>query len=56
MIRSMVVTYYEVKNWTLDLRTTRVLPLLTGYPPACPNAYRYPRAVEVVSSLHLNHR
>ena len=22
----------------------------------CPNAYRYPRAVEVVSSLHLNHR
>ena len=42
MIRSMVVTFYEVKNWTLDLRTTRMLPLLTGYPPACPNAYRYP--------------
>ena len=24
----MVVTFYEVKNWTLDLRTTRMLPLL----------------------------
>ena len=29
----MVVTFYEVKNWTLDLRTTRMLPLLTGYLP-----------------------
>jgi hypothetical protein len=28
MIRSMVVTFYEVKNWTLDLRTTKMLPLL----------------------------
>ena len=55
MIRSMVVTFYEVKNLTLDLRTTRMLPLLAGYPSTCPNAYRYPRAVEVVSSLHFSH-
>ena len=50
MIRSVVVTYYEVKNWTLYLRTLFHFHRTRDDPPACPNASGHPVAVEVVVS------
>ena len=50
MIRSVVVLYYEVKNWTLYLRTLFHFHRTRDDPPACPNASGHPVAVEVVVS------
>ena len=49
MICSVVVLYYEVKNWTLDLRTLFHFHRTRDDPPACPNASGHPVAVEVVN-------
>jgi hypothetical protein len=46
---SAVVTFYEVKNWTPDLRTTIHFHRTRDDPPACPNASGHPVAVEVVN-------
>ena len=46
---SAVVTFYEVKNWTPDLRTTIHFHRTRDDPPACPNAPGHPVAVEVVN-------
>ena len=48
-MRSEVVKLDEVNNWTPDLRTTGCFNCSWDARPARPNAYRYPRAVEVVS-------
>ena len=50
MIRSVVVLYYEVKNWTLDLRTLFHFHRTRDDPPACPNASGHLAVVEVVFS------
>ena len=50
MICSVVVLYYEVKNWTLYLRTLFHFHRTRDDPPACPNASGHPVAVEVVVS------
>ena len=44
-----VVSFYEVKNWTPDLRTTNHFHRTRDDPPACPNAPGHPVAVEVVN-------